>query len=82
MLAETHRLSHRRIARNDPYGPADGVTHTLRLHGLQNDLPNVMIELRNDLLTTPADERAMAQELITLLLPALAHLGLREQSDA
>ena len=82
MLAETHRLSHRRIARNDPYGPADGVTHTLRLHGLQNDLPNVMIELRNDLLTTPADERAMAQELITLLRPALAHLGLREQSDA
>lgn len=82
MLAEAHRLPHRRIARNAPYGPADGVTHTLRLHGLQNDLPNVMIELRNDLLTTPADERAMAQELATLLRPALAHLGLQEQSDA
>ena len=82
MLAEAHRLPHRRIARNAPYGPADGVTHTLRLHGLQNDLPNVMIELRNDLIATPADQDGAARELLDLLCPALAELKLMVTHDA
>ncbi len=82
MLAEAHRLPHRRIARNDPYGPEDGVTHSLRLHGLENGLANVMIEVRNDLLRTPQDEARMAEELLTLLRPALAALKTERQADA
>ncbi|VAW24494.1 FIG00450509: hypothetical protein, partial [hydrothermal vent metagenome] len=39
-----------KIERNQPYGPADGVAHTLEEHGIKNNLPNVMIEVRNDLL--------------------------------
>ena len=82
MLAEAPRLPQRRIARNDPYGPEDGVTHSLRLHGLENGLANVMIEVRNDLLRTPQDEAAIAEELLVLLRPALAALKAGTQADA
>ncbi|MGO6747590.1 N-formylglutamate amidohydrolase [Rhizobium ruizarguesonis] len=38
------------ILRNQPYSPVDGVTHTLVEHAIGRGLPNVMIEVRNDLL--------------------------------
>ncbi|WP_417725420.1 N-formylglutamate amidohydrolase [Salipiger sp.] len=82
MLIEAHRFPHRRIARNLPYGPAEGVTHTLQRHGVAEGLFNVMIEVRNDLLTTPDDIEAIAEELMGLLGPALSHVGLWEGSDA
>ncbi|SEK26619.1 Predicted N-formylglutamate amidohydrolase [Roseovarius azorensis] len=72
MLAEAHHLPHRVIRRNDPYGPQDGVTHSLKLHGLAHGLPNVMIEIRNDLLTDARAQAQMAEEILTLLRPALA----------
>ncbi|SDI92039.1 Predicted N-formylglutamate amidohydrolase [Billgrantia gudaonensis] len=75
MLAQSHRLAHRQIRRNDPYGPEDGVTHSLKLHGIGHGLANVMIEIRNDLLGTPADASTMADELLLLIEPALAELG-------
>ncbi|SDN60703.1 N-formylglutamate amidohydrolase [Vreelandella arcis] len=75
MLAQSHRLPHRNIQRNAPYGPEDGVTHSLKLHGIGNGLPNVMIEIRNDLLATPAEEDCIAQELLQLIDPALATFG-------
>lgn len=82
MLARAPALTDRRIVRNAPYGPQDGVTHTLRRHGLANGLPNVMLEVRQDLLATPAAQRARAEEILTLLRPALAALGLGEAQDA
>ncbi|MDA5095731.1 N-formylglutamate amidohydrolase [Aliiroseovarius sp. KMU-50] len=82
MLAHTSTLSHRRIERNEPYGPDDGVTHSLKLHGVSRRLPNVMLEIRNDLLKTAADEEAMAEEMLTLLRPALATLELKGGGDA
>ncbi|WP_278923142.1 MULTISPECIES: N-formylglutamate amidohydrolase [Pseudophaeobacter] len=72
MLDHASALPHRQVSRNDPYGPEDGVTHSLQLHGLQNGLANVMIEVRNDLLRTPEDEARIADELMALLRPALA----------
>jgi len=74
MLRSARALPRRRIERNQPYGPADGVTHALRRHGLRNGFPNVMIEVRNDLLTTRKEERALACELLELIRPALAEL--------
>ncbi len=50
MLREPSRFT---VERNQPYGPDDGVTHTLRRHALPGGLLNVMIEIRNDLLETP-----------------------------
>ena len=72
MLAAAAAIAPRRVERNSPYGPADGVTHSLRLHGLGNGLANVMIEVRNDLLRTGEDRQKMSEELLTLLRPALA----------
>jgi predicted N-formylglutamate amidohydrolase len=62
------------IQRNAPYGPEDGVTHTLVEHGLANGLPNVMIEVRNDLV---GDE--MGQARVSSLLEALVSESLAEE---
>ena len=51
------------VALNEPYSAADGVTHTLDLHGAANGLANVMIEIRNDLITKPEAQVAMADDL-------------------
>ncbi len=60
--------------RNEPYGPADGVTHTLIEHGLKNGLLNVMIEIRNDLVSDEAGQKVMADFLAGLLGEGLASL--------
>ncbi len=59
------------IRRNEPYGPADGVTHTLIKHGLARGLKNVMIEVRNDLIRDEDGQRVMAGLLAELLGHAL-----------
>lgn len=48
---------------NEPYSAADGVAHTLDLHGADNGLASVMIEIRNDLIPTPERQQAMAEVL-------------------
>ncbi|MDR5867650.1 N-formylglutamate amidohydrolase [Halomonas koreensis] len=75
LLEQARRLPHRRIRRNAPYGPEDGVTHSLKRHGERHGLANVMIEVRNDLLATSQAEAAMARELLRLIRPALSTLG-------
>ena len=64
------------VRRNAPYGPEDGVTHTLREHALPRGLLNVMIEIRNDLIADEAGQRAMAGRLSRRLEQALAALVL------
>ncbi|WP_282059874.1 N-formylglutamate amidohydrolase [Roseobacter litoralis] len=49
--------------RNDPYGPADGVTHTLKEHALPQGRRNVMIEIRNDLIETADAQTSMAIQM-------------------
>lgn len=55
------------VERNQPYGPQDGVTHTLREHGLANALMNVMIEIRNDLVRDADGEEVVAEWLGNVL---------------
>jgi len=62
------------VQRNAPYGPQDGVTHTLKIHGLENGLMNVMIEIRNDRIATIAAQHAMAETLSNLITEALSEL--------
>lgn len=66
------------VRRNEPYGPEDGVTHTLRRHGLQNSLANVMIEIRNDLITDEASQERMGEMLARLIEAALGRLAERQ----
>jgi predicted N-formylglutamate amidohydrolase len=53
--------------RNEPYGPEDGVTHTLNLHGGERGLKNVMLEVRNDLIADDAGQAIWATRLVELL---------------
>ncbi|MCF6305454.1 MAG: N-formylglutamate amidohydrolase [Rhodobacteraceae bacterium] len=59
-----------RIQRNAPYGPADGVTHTLLDQAISRGLQNVMIEIRNDLLESPQARREVANWLAALITKA------------
>lgn len=57
---------------NEPYSAVDEVTHTLALQATPLGLPNVMIELRNDLIAAPEAQRAVAARLAPALVAALA----------
>jgi len=67
--------------RNDPYGPEDGVTHTLKLHALPNGLMNVMIEVRNDLIATADQQRAVGKMLAELIADALTLIANNKEAQ-
>ncbi len=56
-----------KIEHNQPYGPEDGVAHTLEEHGIKNNLPNVMIEVRNDLLADSDGVKRICDVLFQLI---------------
>ena len=58
--------------RNEPYGQQDGVTHTLKEHGVANGLLNVMIEIRNDLIREETGQGVVADYLTGLLAESLS----------
>ncbi len=60
---------------NEPYSAAGDVTHTIRLHAVPLRLPNTMLEIRNDLIATEADQAAMADRLAPVLATALREAG-------
>ena len=62
------------IRRNEPYGPGDGVTHTLRVDAIARGLPNVMIEVRSDLIAEPRQQSAMAARLAGLVREGLGRM--------
>lgn len=55
------------VRRNEPYGPEDGVTHTLAEHAVPRRLLNVMIEIRNDLVADEETQKAMGLRLADCL---------------
>lgn len=70
------------IRANEPYSPTDGVTHTLQNHALPHGLHNVMIEIRNDLIKTEADQKTMAEKLSKLFQTALAQISAQDGSQS
>jgi predicted N-formylglutamate amidohydrolase len=61
--------------RNAPYGPGDGVTHTLNEHAKPEGHLNVMIEVRNDLIADEEGVSAVAAWLKDILTSALDTLS-------
>jgi predicted N-formylglutamate amidohydrolase len=55
---------------NEPYGPKDGVLHTLNLHAAPRGLAHAMIEIRNDLISTERGQDEWAQRLSVALIQA------------
>lgn len=60
------------IGDNLPYGPQDGVYHSLQRHGEARGLRGAMIEVRNDLLADEAKQAEWAQRLGAAISAALA----------
>lgn len=71
-MLSASKTSPYRVERNEPYGPQDGVTHTLRLHALPEGLLNVMIEIRNDLIRSEEEQEKVASHLNDILRMSLA----------
>ncbi|MEM7694097.1 MAG: N-formylglutamate amidohydrolase [Pseudomonadota bacterium] len=63
---------------NQPYSAADGVAHTLKVHGTENGIAAAMIEVRNDLVATREAAHAMAARLFPMVERALSVTGLLE----
>ncbi len=63
-----------KVSRNYPYGPADGVTHTLKRHGLTREIANVMLEIRNDLISDNAGQQQWAGHIAELLAVSVERL--------
>ncbi|MFO0991029.1 MAG: N-formylglutamate amidohydrolase [Hyphomicrobiales bacterium] len=72
MLSVFGRTSDIVVKRNEPYGPKDGVCHTLNLHGGVRGLLNVMIEVRNDLIVEKAGQEKWGDCLADVLRQAVA----------
>jgi len=62
------------VRRNEPYAPSDGVTHTLKVHGLANGIPNVMLEIRNDILSNANLTNELHEQLALVINSSLAEL--------
>ncbi|SEW31075.1 Predicted N-formylglutamate amidohydrolase [Cognatiyoonia koreensis] len=60
------------VRRNEPYGPDDGVTHTLREHALPDAHLNVMLEIRNDLIADAQTQTKMARMLSAWVTQAIS----------
>ncbi|MCX8280893.1 N-formylglutamate amidohydrolase [Phyllobacterium sp. 0TCS1.6C] len=71
------------VGDNEPYSPADRVYYTLERHASARRLSAVMIEIRNDLITTPHEEQVWAERLALLLKPIIKKplRGVRETPD-
>ena len=76
--AETQGMDN--ALRNYPYGPEDGVTHTLKEHAIPRGLVNVMIEICNDLISDAAGQQRCAERLARLLEAALDSLNIEIQA--
>ena len=74
MLAEAARFTDLQVERNAPYGPEDGVTHTLLEHAIRWGHPNVMLEIRNDLIADAQGQARIAGILKPWLTAALSAL--------
>jgi predicted N-formylglutamate amidohydrolase len=56
---------------NEPYGPKDGVLHTLNLHAAPRGIKSVMIEIRNDFIANERGQNEWAQRLAMPLIHAI-----------
>jgi predicted N-formylglutamate amidohydrolase len=76
MLSMSDRLA-MRVERNQPYGPDDGVMHSLRLYGERYGLLHVMLEVRNDLIADQNGQDDVSRRLELVLGESLARCGVK-----
>jgi predicted N-formylglutamate amidohydrolase len=82
MLKTAPAMTGMNVERNAPYGPEDGVTHTLNLHGLSNGIPNVMLEIRNDLIANERQQEKVANAIARSIEQAMGRLEISQNPKA
>lgn len=75
LLAALHAEPGLCVGDNLPYGPQDGVYHSLERHGEARGLRGAMIEVRNDLLDDAESRERWAQTLRRTLEAALREIA-------
>lgn len=75
LLSLSAKHSGYKFERNQPYGPDDDVTHTLKKHAISRQLRHVMLEVRNDLLLDTPSIKQIANLLFSILNDALQPAG-------
>jgi predicted N-formylglutamate amidohydrolase len=74
VLGLAGRLKDIVVKRNEPYGPEDGVCHTLNLHGGARGLYHVMLEIRNDLISHETGQAQWTARLAAILAETVARI--------
>ena len=69
------------VRRNEPYGPQDGVTHTLKLHSEKRRILNVMIEIKSDLIENEKDQQHYAQQLVDAIKNAVGVIDMTDNKQ-
>ncbi len=62
------------VRRNEPYGPEDGVTHTLIKHGQSRGILNVMVEIKNTLIAEEKSQQRYADQLAQMIKAAVSNI--------
>jgi predicted N-formylglutamate amidohydrolase len=75
MLAALRRDSTLVVGDDQPYSARDNVDYTIRRHAFDKGLPHVMIEVRNDLLRSPAEIAAWVDRLANALTESALAVG-------
>lgn len=65
------------IGENEPYAVSDASDYTIPVHGERNGLVHVMVEIRQDLISTAGGQRAWSERLGRLLPLAMEGVGSR-----
>jgi predicted N-formylglutamate amidohydrolase len=68
------------VGDNEPYSGRDAHGYTLRRHAQPRNLPNVLVEVRQDLIDTPKGVAKWVKVLGESMAPVLAGLGLMHRS--
>jgi len=71
VLAAARNQTSLRAELNQPYAAVDGVTHTLHEHAIPRGIENVMIEVRNDLVSDQAGADRIGTILASIFAEAL-----------
>lgn len=74
ILADTFDGSGLTVGHNEPYSVSDVTDYTIPVHGERRRLPHVMVEVRQDLVGTEAEQDEWADRLSRLLRQALARM--------
>lgn len=75
MLKNTNPEPITDVRLNEPYGPQDGVLHTIERHTGPTSEPNVMIEIRNDLLQSDTALHVVRDLISAVIIKSLAGLN-------